>query len=121
MTGCVLLAILLTHLCCRLANKRLWLCLCHRLLPCAYRPAPDAHVPDTIDLAGPAHISADAVSDPAAAAAAEEAAAAQRDSSGSQAVADESDEEEVALEEMQAALSKQHQADQLARQEAPVP
>ena len=86
-----------------------------------YRPAPDAHVPDTIDLAGPAHISADAVSDPAAAAAAEEAAAAQRDSSGSQAVADESDEEEVALEEMQAALSKQHQADQLARQEAPVP
>lgn len=91
------------------------------LLLVCHRAAPDAHVPDTINLAGPAHISADAVSHPAAAAAAGEAAAAQRDSSGSQAAADESGEEEVTPQEMQAALSKQYEADQRAQQEAPVP
>lgn len=91
------------------------------LLLMCHRAAPDAHVPDTINLAGPVHISADAVSHPAAAAAAGEAATAQRDSSGSQAAADESDEEEVTPHEMQAALSKQYEADQRAQQEAPVP
>ena len=94
---------------------------CYRLLLVCHRAAPDAHVPDIIDLAGPAHISADAVSHPAAAAAAGEAAAAQRDSSGSQAAADESGEEEVTPQEMQVALSKQYEADQRAQQEAPVP
>jgi hypothetical protein len=76
-------------------------------------------VPDTIDLSGPAHIPAAAVSNPAVAAAAEAAAAAQRDSSGSEAAPD--SDEDIEPEEMQAALTKQQEADQVAREEVKVP
>lgn len=76
-------------------------------------------MPDTIDLSGPAHIPAAAVSNPAVAAAAEAAAAAQRDSSGSEAAPD--SDEDIEPEEMQAALTKQQEADQVAREEVKVP